>query len=62
MRFIEVTNRRDGTRIAINADTIHVVDEVKDHCHITILVDHKKTFCVCVKESYHTVTAMLREV
>lgn len=60
VQFIEVTLNDDGKRIAVNVDTIRQVLEKENGCGIVTIEDVKKGFSGWrVKESYHTVMAML---
>ena len=60
VQFIEVTDNKDGRRIAINVETIRQVVEREDGCFIITVEEVKKGITGWgVKESYHTVMAML---
>ena len=60
VQFIELTSKGDGKRIAINVETIRQVLEKEDGCSIVTAEDTKKGFSGWgIKESYHTVMAML---
>lgn len=60
IQFIEVTSLYSEKRVSINVSVIRDVQEADEGCFITTCEDVKKGFRgFWVKESYHTVMAML---